>query len=693
MLSFWRFLLKADLHTISCYASSNKNKEAYMAILSDANIKLSKDALLPLHNLQNVNTVIGMLYDKDGVYRAGFDPNIFYNTILLDSLKYGEENYVHLAAAETLTIRRGDTTARFRRWAGLTPTLTPLKEGIPPSPDKHAYETIEVGNVFSFGRWSEYTDKLDLSIVNEVLAERSVQYGEVANQTKELYARKTWLATPNEFYAGFKTGFAQLHFGDEIRLDDLRFLVSRMKRMMVKPVGGKFNYVCSPEFINGLIDDPRVKQYMEIELTTGKLWTTGQQFDMFELSFIPTMLDEFAYPDIEFPGVYEKADGTEVIRLYAVEPIAPVSGNPTSTIWYLDIHQDFVVSSGVKAKSNLAGTSYLKDGSAIDELIKWEIPTGTLATNLVLADAGATPPVVATVVLSATAEAVAATAVLKKQTRTINAVTGVVTYAPVAAGESGDLAKINGYIDSGEFMQLPVHRGILFGAEALVKLTMEGVSDAPKIIIKALGSSGVADPIDQRQSIGFKVDGFGLAIKRPEAVVVTFGIPRYAELAALTEKVINKNYDPSFLTEAEAYEQNNFNSIGVDGAGKLRVDGVNRGGLVGSSNIAGQNPYKFYTSGVEYKKGDVVLHPITVELKQPNGTVFATAQYSTEVKAFVFKKLLTAANNALGAAPIDTVDGKFKAIRAEYLKKFVDTLEEDVLGAKGTGNDEGSNVE
>jgi hypothetical protein len=148
-----------------------------------------------------------------------------------------------------------------------------------------------------------------------------------------------------------------------------------------------------------------------------------------------------------------------------------------------------------------------------------------------------------------------------------------------------------------------------------------------------------------------------------------------------------------FLSDAEAYEQNNFNSIGTDGAGKLRVDGVNRGGLVGSPNIAGQNEYKFYTAGVAYKKGDVVLHPITVELKQPNGTVFSPAQFSTEVKAFVFKKAIDATANALGSAPIDTVAGKFQAIRAEFLKKFVDTLEQDVLGNKGTGNDEGSNVE
>lgn len=636
--------------------------------------KAGQDKLLPLHDLQNVNTVIGMLYDENGVYRAGFDPDVFYNTILLDSLKYGEENYVHLAAAETLTIRRGETTARFRRWAGLTPTLTPLKEGIPPAPDKHAYETIEVGNVFSFGRWSEYTDKLDLSIVNEVLAERSVQYGEVANQTKELYARKTWLATPNEFFAGFKGSFGDLAFGDEIRLDDLRFLVSRMKRMMVKPVAGKFNYVCSPEFINGLIDDPRVKQYMEIEQTTGKLWTTGQQFDMFELSFIPTMLDEFAYPDIEFPGVYEKADGFEVIRLYAMQALAPVDGNVTTQIWYLDVHESFPVKTGITAKQNLAGTSYLKDGSAIEELVRWEVPIDMVTLAVA---AGENPANVAF-----SGEATAAVAILKKQTRTIDRVTGVVSYSAVAAGVSGDLATVNSLIDTGEFMQLPVHRGILFGAEALVKLSTEGISDAPRIIIKALGSSGVADPIDQRQSIGFKVDGFGLAIKRPEAVVVTFGIPRYAELAALTEKVVFKDYDAAFLTEDQAYEQNNPNSIDLNGAQRLRVDGVNLGGKVGSPNIAGQNDYKFYATGVAYKKGDVVLQPITVSLRKQDGTLTDPLQTSTEIQAFVFKKGIESGDNT-----------GFDAIRATYLKKFVDTLEADVLGEKGEGNEEGSNIE
>lgn len=527
-----------------------------------------KDKLLPLHDLANVNTVIGMLYDENGNYRAAFEPSKFYDTILWDSLKYGEENFVHLKYAETLSIRKGEKVARFRRWAGLTPTLAPLKEGVPPSPDKHAYETIEVGNVFSFGRWSEYTDQVNLSIVNEVLAERSVQYGELANQTKELYARKTWLSSPNEFYANFKD-FGTLQFGDEVTLDDLRFLIARMKRMMVKPVGGKFLYICSAEFINSLIDDPRVKQYMAIEQTTGKLWSSGEPFDLFELSFIPTMLDEFAYPDTEYPGVYELSNGHEAIRLYALKD---------DTIYYLDMRHDFVVKDPIKARVVAQGLTYLKDGTAIDNHAKWELPTDATA--------------LAALTVQASGDPTATKVTLRKSTRTLAVVDGVrgYTYSALAdATGSTDLAAVNTLIAAGAFMQLPVHRGILFGAEAMLKLNVEGVSDAPRIIIKSLGSSGVTDPMDQRQSIAFRVDGFGLAIKRPEAICVTYSIPKFAELAALSSKMVSGG-EWVFMDE-RSLDDTKANHIRNDGAQALRVDGVNLGGVPGEDLVDGADTY------------------------------------------------------------------------------------------------------
>lgn len=485
------------------------------------------DARLKLHNMRNINTVLSMLYDEDGNYRAGFSPDEFYNTILLDTLKYGEENYVHLKYAENLTIKKGFKTARFRRWAGMTPTLRPMLEGVPSAPDKHAYETLEVGNVWSFGRWSEYTDAIDKSVISELVAERANQYGELANQIKELYARKVWLSSPNEYFANFKNGFAELAFGDKITLDDLRFLVARMKRMQVKSVSGKFNYICSPEFIGGLIDDPRVKLYMQIEQTTGKLYGNGEPFDLFELQFIPTMLDEFAYPDTEFPGVYELADGKEVIRLYAIKE----GSNPgESVVYYLDVHEQFNVGGEQGTVKYNTGLKYLPDGTAIDEgWVKWELPTTvTISTDNALTTGAAT----------------ATKVVVRKALKTIEAdYDGVpsATYETTTVS-STDYAAITELVNGGYFTQLPVHRGILFGDEALVKLSVEGLSDAPRIIIKAVGSSGVMDPLDQRQSVGFRVDGFGLAIKRPEALCVTYGIPANAELAALTAAAIHGDY-------------------------------------------------------------------------------------------------------------------------------------------------------
>lgn len=567
----------------------------------------TKDQVLTLHNLKNVNTVLSMLYDADGNYRAGFKPEEFYNTILLDTLKYGDENYVHLKYAENLPIKRGFKTAKFRRWAGMTPTLRPLKEGIPPAPDKHAYEVLEIGNVWSFGRWSEYTDQVDMSVVSEVIAERSVQYGELANQIKELYARKVWLSSPNEYFANFKQGFNELAFGDIVGLDDLRFLVSRMKRMMVKPISGKFNYICSPEFINGLIDDPRVIQYMTIENTTGKLFTNGEPFDLFELSFIPTMLDEFAYPDTEYPGVYELTDGKEAIRLYAVKD---------DTIYYLDVHQDYPVTGTQTAKYN-TGQTYLPDGTAVDDgWEKWEVPVGAsafTADNLL----GTGIPTISK-------------AVALKQTRTFNDKKKPV-YGNLEAAAT-DHATITTLIKAGAFTQLPVHRGILFGDEALVKLSVDGVSDAPKIIVKSLGSSGVADPLDQRRSIGFRVDGFGLAIKRPEAICVTYSIPENAEFAALTASAVHGNYTvlTNYGLGADATVDTKPNSI-KDGVQDMHVGGVNNTADVFAKLVTGK-----------YSEGELVKYDDQhyVFLKGANVTITDQASVDAYVTNKTLKKVI-----------------------------------------------------
>lgn len=584
------------MHTNSTNASKTKTTETKKILKGEEEIIMADKIKFSLHDLKSVNTVLGMLYDANGNYRPGFKPEEFYNTILLDTLKYGEENFVHLKYAETINIRKGEKVARFRRWAGMTPTIRPMIEGLPPAPDKHAYEYMEVGNVFSFGRWSEYTDQIDMSHISEIVAERSVQYGENANQTKELYARKTWLSSPNDYFANFKEGFDELCFGDSITIDDLRFLTARMKRMQVKPLSGKFNYICSPEFINGLIDDPRVKMYMEINQTTGNLWTSGECFPLFDLNFIPTMLDEFAYPDVEFPGVYEKADGHEVIRLYAY-----TTKGTSKYIIYMDVLDDYEVKSGIKARKVAEGVSYLSDGTAVENLVQWEFPTDATSLNGRINDTLSTSAVK-----------------VKKSLITTSApdkygIAHTVYGDPVALDttSTGHTAMtyedIDTLVDEGKFMQLPVHRGILFGDEAMIKLNYEGLSDAPRIIIKALGSSGVLDPLDQRQSVGYRVDGFGLAIKRPEAICVTYGIPANAEFAALTAAYVmggNAEYKSGVLDYVGEWT--------TDSAGNkaqaMVIDAVNNPyeQSIATALVDAYSKYKPLVSGKDYPVDSLV---------------------------------------------------------------------------------------
>lgn len=618
----------------------------------------------PLHDLRYVNTVLSMLYDKDGNYRPGFKPEEFYNAILLDTLSYGEENYVHTKYCENITIRKGETTAKFRRWSGMTPTIRPLREGLPPMPDKHAYEVMEVGNVFSFGRWSEYTDAIDASIISDVIAERSNQYGQLAAQIKEMYVRKTWLSSPNEYYANFKNGFADLAFGDKVTLDDLRFLVTRMKRAMVKPAeGNKFNYICSQEFIDGLFDDPRVKQYMEIEQTTGNLFTTGEPFPMFEINFIPTMLDEFAYPDVEYPGVYELANGDEAIRYYAITKGA-VTGVTDSigTVYMLTVHQDTAVdSAGTKVKQYMTG--YLNDGTAVEEQAIWTLPsTAVNSGHTAFAKSGVAldgSDCSATKVLVAKQHICVGRDAYGNQYKYFKAAT------PTLSGSDDETSTILELVQKNEFAQLPVQRGILFGDEALVKINIEGLSDSPQIIVQPLGSSGVNDPLKQRQSIGFRCDGVGYAIKRPEAICVTYSIPANAELAVLTAQYLQGN--PTLLHNDGVDATMNkwvtgtgyYNGQAYQG---MRVDRINnapdQGPVVGGFiNNGAENGFYHnselakavkgeYVVGTLYKENDIFsyktkVYKVTEDLE-------ANASFDAIKEKLVVVDALTLFENLLG---------------------------------------------
>ena len=73
-----------------------------------------------------------------------------------------------------------------------------------------------------------------------------------------------------------------------------------------------------------------------------------------------------------------------------------------------------------------------------------------------------------------------------------------------------------------EVLNAPVvgnaHDSIILADEAYAITKLEGMGNV-RVITKGLGSAGVEDPLDQRQSIGYKITGFSAKVLRPESVV------------------------------------------------------------------------------------------------------------------------------------------------------------------------------
>ena len=83
-----------------------------------------------------------------------------------------------------------------------------------------------------------------------------------------------------------------------------------------------------------------------------------------------------------------------------------------------------------------------------------------------------------------------------------------------------DAPKVPEIVNSNEVY---VYDSIVLGEEAYAVTKLEGAGI--RVITKGLGSSGTNDPLDQRQSIGWKISGFGAAVLNPLAVVNYWSVP------------------------------------------------------------------------------------------------------------------------------------------------------------------------
>lgn len=456
-----------------------------------------------LTNLTDINSITdsanGLLASISDAKKKERRIEYFYDQMLLDTIKLGSQENVFLKYCKVKAMPKGNEKFLLRRWGGLTEHTVPLAEGVPPKSDRMASESFE-GTYCQFGRYMEFTDRVKFNLIDDVITHYSMELGDVAVRTLERLCREELINCAGEIYPKGKT-FSTLAIGDNVHIEDYRLQALKFTRRLVKPLaGGDYVVICSPEHIYDLVNDPLVEKYMELTHTADPL-STGKPVKLFNIRFEQTMLDDYAYgyTEVSHPGEYDYMDGQtmkKAVRLvftntagehfYANFKEGTATGAASANITGAST-SDLGALSSIAIKRTVEG-GYIKDGSYIPKLVTWDI--AGLKTALV----GATANTLAVTKLNADGKLVADTINMKDIT------------------EEWDIS------------ELPVHRSFMFGDEFIYKTGIDGEMNA-KFYVKEAGSAGTLDPINQRQSVGFKINTVGFNTVRPEAMVQYIFVP------------------------------------------------------------------------------------------------------------------------------------------------------------------------
>ncbi len=415
---------------------------------------ISLNALAPT---ADINTMVQLANNTKNLT----NPEVFYSKQLLDTIRMGKDEYKYYKLADVSPIQNKADKLTVRRWAPLQAHTVPLDEGIPPKSDKGSVEKYEM-EAHQYGRYMEFTDKVDFHVVDPVVAHYAAEYSIVAIETLDMLAREELFSKAQKYYAGMgrkvvgTTPFEALTVdGSKPNMTDLRLIVLSLKRQLVKPrSNGRYKVIVSPEFTYDMIEDPTVEKFMKINQTTKNAYDGSVLFPLFQMDFEETLVcPADGSFEKEVSGVIKKCK-----RLYKV------GGTPTApTYTYATIDEDTVGTSGnpiyTKSSGYVLDSRTHQEASYIPDMETWNI-----------AD-----------------------------------------------------------YDDGTWNELNVHHILIAGKDALTRTGLTGEGNA-RMYTKAKGSAGVLDPIDQRQSIGFKINSVGFGSTRLEAIVDYMCVPAAANL-------------------------------------------------------------------------------------------------------------------------------------------------------------------
>lgn len=211
-------------------------------------------------------------------------PNAYYDKLLLKLLVQTDFYHSRFAQQRPMPKRAGDTI-NFRKIQKLNPALTPLTEGVTPEGQNAKIEAISA-TTKQYGSYLEFSDLVDVTMVDPILKEYTVELSRSARETLDILVREELNAGSNVMYANDKVDRASLDVGDKPTIDDFRKMVLSMKKNHVRPAfQGKYVAFVSPEVAFDLMDDPKFLKAYEIGQNNKPL-IRGEIADVYGIKFI-----------------------------------------------------------------------------------------------------------------------------------------------------------------------------------------------------------------------------------------------------------------------------------------------------------------------------------------------------------------------------------------------------------------------
>lgn len=518
-----------------------------------------------------INTLVGLINDSE-VDMDALRIQSYYSKMMLDTIKIGTENYVFLKYAQEESIPKGHSEWLMRKKFGLTEHTTPLLEAIPPQADKIKREKI-TGTFHQYGRYMEFSDRVDFNLLDPIIMEYASEYGDVALRTLHRLARKEMLNSTMVYYANNKVSKGELVVGDYVGLADFRLASLKMARLAVKPIGGVYVVITSPEHYWDLMQDPLIIAY--IGTNNGmEHYRTGVLPEIFGIRFEKTMLDEYAYGyELANTGEYIDLTGGAAsefalsaglkCRAYLAFDNGYLYGNIDAsghrTVYVADEYKstsDFVdgtrsTEEGLPDYTSVSAQSEavnrLSDGSWIPIRAIWSFTACEVlgfGASVVAAPSAAvtvkTQIGTSSIYYTFAVATAKGAAVKGTGTYTLYFKYDDTNYELIGTTDELEGADVNTYpaltntaanLVFPTARQLPVHTAIMIGEDALRKLGIEGEGNV-QMFVKAKGSAGVLDPVDQRQSIGWKINTVGFKRVREEAINIFYHVPTQAPATA-----------------------------------------------------------------------------------------------------------------------------------------------------------------